>query len=64
LKIPKGTFHRYISDQNGSIVLNQAVRDKFGTIESKFKVINSLDNKELFQCINSIEPKTKLFDIK
>ena len=64
LKIPRGTYHRSISDKNGSIVLNQAVRDKTGTVESEFQVINSLKNKELFDCINILEPKTKLLSIK
>ena len=64
LKIPKGTYHRSISDKNGSIVLNQAVRDKSGSVESEFKVINSFDNKKLFDCINTLEPKTKLLSIK
>ena len=64
LKIPRGTYHRSISDRKGSIVLNQAVRDKSGTIESEFQVINSSENKELFNCINDLEPKIKLFGIK
>mgnify|MGYP001164110731 FL=1 len=64
LKIPRGTYHRSISDKNGSIVLNQAVRDREGTVESEFQVINSLENKELFDCINVLEPKTKLLSIK
>ena len=63
LKIPRGTYHRSISDRKGSIVLNQAVRDKSGTIESEFQVINSSENKELFNCINDLEPKIKLFGI-
>ena len=45
--IPKGTYHRSISDKNVWKVLNQALRDKSGTVESEFKVINSLNNKEL-----------------
>ena len=46
LKIPRGTFHRSVSDENGSIVLNQAIRDEGGTVESEFKVTNSKDNKK------------------
>ena len=64
LKIPRGTYHRSISDKNGSIVLNQAVRDSSGTIESEFKVVNSIDNKKLYECINNLEPKFKMFSIK
>jgi len=58
LKIPRRTYFRSISDENGSLVLNQAVRDKTGTVESQFQVIKSIENKELFDCINILEPKT------
>ena len=64
LKIPRGTYHRSISDKNGSIVLNQAVRDNSATIESEFEVINSFDNKQLFDFINNFEPRIKLFSLK
>ncbi len=54
LRIPRGTFHRSVSDNKGSIVLNQALRDKGATVESEFKVIiNSKDNKKLHDCINN-----------
>ena len=64
LRIPRGTYHRSISDKNGSIVLNQAIRDKKGTVESEFKVINSKNNKQLSDCINGIEPKFKIYSVK
>ena len=64
LKIPRGTFHRSISDENGSIVLNQAIRDEKATVESEFKVVNSFHNKELYDCISKLEPKFKIYSIK
>ena len=64
LRIPRGTFHRSVSDNNGSIVLNQAIRDKGATVESEFKVINIKDNKKLFDCINNLKPKFKIFSVK
>jgi len=64
LRIPRGTFHRSVSDKNGSIVLNQAIRDKGGTVESEFKVTNSKDNKKLLDCISNLEPKFKIYSVK
>jgi hypothetical protein len=43
LRIPPGTFHRSISDPDGSVVLNQAVRDTATTIAHEFRVYNSAD---------------------
>ena len=64
LKIPRGTYHRSISDQDGSVVLNQAIRDKEGTVESEFKVINSKDEESLAYCIKNFQPKIKFYSIK
>ena len=64
LRIPRGTYHRSISDNNGSIVLNQAIRDKKGTIESEFKVTNSEDNEKLLNCITNLKPKFKIYSVK
>ena len=41
LRIPPGTFHRSISDLEGSVVLNQAIRAVQATIEREFRVYNS-----------------------
>jgi hypothetical protein len=49
LRIPPGTFHRSVSDVNGSIVLNQAVRSARATIESEFRVYNSADIPRLWE---------------
>ncbi|MGJ3247054.1 MAG: redox protein [Elainellaceae cyanobacterium] len=43
LRIPPGTFHRSVSDPEGSLVLNQAVRTAKATIQSEFRVYNSGD---------------------
>ena len=64
LRIPRGTFHRSVSDEKGSIVLNQAIRDKGGTVESEFKVTNSKDNKKLLECITNLEPRIKFYSVK
>jgi hypothetical protein len=49
LRIPRGTFHRSISDPNGSVVMNQAVRDDKATVTSEFRVYNSGKIPRLFR---------------
>ncbi|MEM9266498.1 MAG: redox protein [Cyanobacteria bacterium P01_F01_bin.13] len=41
LRIPPGTFHRSESDPQGSLVINQAVRQANATVHSEFRVYNS-----------------------
>ena len=41
LRIPPGTFHRSISDPDGSVVLNQAVREPCASLVQEFQVYNS-----------------------
>jgi hypothetical protein len=41
LRIPPGTFHRSISDLDGSVVLNQAVREQGASLTREFRVYNS-----------------------
>ena len=41
LRIPPGTFHRSISDPEGSVVLNQAVREVGVSLVREFRVYNS-----------------------
>ncbi len=47
LQIPIGTYHRSISNKNGSIVLNQAVRDKKFDPENEFTPVSLRDRKDL-----------------
>ena len=56
LLIPRGTFHRSLSDPDGSVVLNQAIRDPGVCIDREFRAYDSskiprlfrLSSKELF----------------
>ena len=41
LRIPPGTFHRSISDEEGSVVMNQAVREPEASVAREFRVYNS-----------------------
>ncbi len=47
LQIPVGTFHRSISNEEGSIVLNQAFRDEFFNYENEFSPVSLRERKDL-----------------
>jgi len=47
LEIPVGTYHRSISNKEGSIVLNQAVRDEKFNPENEFIPVSLRDRKDL-----------------
>jgi hypothetical protein len=49
LRIPPGTFHRSVSDAQGSLVLNQAVRAASATVEHEFRVYNSQEIPRLLR---------------
>lgn len=51
LRIPPHTFHRSISDPEGSLVLNQAVRTAKATVDSEFRVYNSAEIPRLQRLI-------------
>lgn len=52
LNIPRGTFHRSLSDPDGSVVLNQAIRNPGVCLEKEFRVYNSLKIPKLCQVIS------------
>ncbi len=69
LRIPPGTFHRSVSDPDGSVVLNQAVRATQTTIEKEFRVYNSAEIPrlnalmlEMMNCVN-LYPRENLRSI-
>ena len=53
LRIPPGTFHRSISDPDGSVVLNQAVREPGVSLEREFRVYNSARIPALMKATHS-----------
>tara|TARA_B100001029_G_C14806727_1_gene310049 strand:+ start:25 stop:267 length:243 start_codon:yes stop_codon:yes gene_type:complete len=55
LQIPMGTFHRSISGKDGSIVINQAIRDEEFDTSSEFLPI-SIKNRSDLQKAKSSEP--------
>ena len=63
LRIPPGTFHRSVSDPDGSLVLNQAVRQECATVEGEFRVYNSWEIPRLHRLLTSnFPPQRHCFD--
>ena len=56
LVIPKGTYHRSVSCERGSILINQAIRDLDFDVTTEFIPVSVLDNEELFHIWKNIEP--------
>jgi hypothetical protein len=63
LQIPPGTFHRSVSDLDGSLVINQAVRDKMAKVEVEFRVYNSGKIPRLLQATSQPAPLPLLHGI-
>jgi hypothetical protein len=60
LRIPPGTFHRSVSDPEGSLVLNQAVRDTIATVEGEFRVYNSAEIPRLRWVTSDAAPRPQI----
>jgi hypothetical protein len=60
LRLPPGTFHRSVSDPNGSLVLNQAVRTAAATVASEFRVYNSGDIPRLLRVTSKTASPPKM----
>ena len=60
LRIPTGTFHRSISDPDGSVVLNQAVREPGISLAREFRVYNSARIPALMKATLASAPKPLL----
>ena len=64
LRIPTGTFHRSISDPDGSVVLNQAVREPGVSLEREFRVYNSARIPALMRATLTSSPKPLLHGVE
>ena len=53
LQIPIGTFHRSISNNDGSIVLNQAIRDENFKPESEFTPVSVREREDLQEALST-----------
>ena len=56
LIIPKGTYHRSTSSLHGSIVINQAVRDKDFDHTTEFVPVIARQNTLLYSILNEYKP--------
>ena len=56
LRIPKGTFHRSISSDIGSIVINQSERDDLFQTKKEFKPVSITENEKLAYILKNIKP--------
>ena len=56
LIIPRGTFHRSQSGENGSIVINQAKRYEGFDPSAEFYPVSSAENKELYNILRNEKP--------
>ena len=56
LIIPKGTYHRSTSSIHGSIVINQAVRDKEFDHTTEFVPVIARQNTLLYSILNEYKP--------
>jgi hypothetical protein len=63
LRIPPGTFHRSVSDADGSVVLNQAKRDESTTVVREFRVYSSRRIPRLFATTFKTAPLPKLHGV-
>jgi hypothetical protein len=64
LRIPPGTFHRSISDPDGSVVLNQAVREEGVSLEQEFRVYNSARIPALMAATSITAKKPRLHGVE
>ena len=56
LVIPTNTYHRSISGENVSIVINQAVRDDLFKSENEFKPVSAAEDIELYDILTKEKP--------
>ena len=59
LIIPKGTYHRSTSSIHGSIVINQAVRDKDFDHTTEFVPVIARQNTLLYSCLLYTSPSPR-----
>ena len=56
LKIPLNTYHRSVSGEKGSIVINQAQRDDLFETNKEFRPISVVENEKLNNILKNIKP--------
>ena len=56
LVIPRGTWHRSTSGENGSIVINQAVRDDLFDQDREFVPVSAANCEQLYDILLNEKP--------
>jgi hypothetical protein len=56
LVVPIGTYHRSTSGSEGSIVINQAIRDDEFNAETEFVPVSAGNNSELYRVLIHEQP--------
>ena len=56
LKIPLNTYHRSVSGEKGSIVINQAQRDDLFETNKEFRPVSVVKNKKLNNILKNTKP--------
>ena len=56
LVVPVGTYHRSISGKDGSIVINQAIRDDEFNPDTEFLPVSAGNNPELYRILVHEQP--------
>lgn len=56
LVIPIGTYHRSISGEEGSIVINQAIRDGEFNPDTEFVPVSAAQNEDLYRILAHEKP--------
>ena len=56
LVVPRMTFHRSMSGEDGSIVINQAVRDSEFNSETEFIPVSAAENESLYNILRHEKP--------
>ena len=56
LIIPRGTWHRSISGDDGSIVINQAIRDDLFNAEDEFIPVSAANCAQLYDILVNEKP--------
>ena len=56
LKIPKKTYHRSVSCDDGSIVINQSERDDLFQAKKEFKPVSIAKNEKLANILKTVKP--------
>jgi hypothetical protein len=56
LVIPKMTYHRSYSGEDGSIVINQAIRDDEFNSQTEFVPVSAAQNEDLYRILTQEKP--------